>query len=207
MTDTTNIDDLDLQNLTEVASSSDAADANSPISDDNSQIQQLQSQIDSTKKDLNQKTMDYMNLYRDYKILEKRKEDRQSNEKKDKLFSAIKEFSGVINILHNFLSTANSDLLQNESVKGLIITYDSYIKSLNSKNIYIVDSLWQSPNEMHDVIAMQEASDLEKQTLQARWIDISNLSGKIINQFEIWFYYQEWSSKEVIKSAKVIVSP
>ena len=84
--------------------------------------------------------------------------------------------------------------------------YESYIKSLESRSIYIVKSLWEQPNEMHDIIAMQPPTEYDIKSLSNNWIDTSNLSGKIINQFELWFYYDDGSKKEVIKAAKVIIS-
>lgn len=162
-------------------------------------------QIEKLNKDLSQSQMRYVELYNNYKIVEKQLDDYKSNQKKDRIFFALKEMSQIINNLYNFINSLSDDLKNNESVKWLVIAYENYIKSLESKNIYIVKSLGETPNEMHDVIAMQEATDYDKKMLTANGINIENLSGKIINQFEVGFYYESNGIKELIKSAKVIV--
>ena len=174
--------------------------------DDNSKALELQAQIDKLTKDLSQSQRSYFDLYNNYKIIEKQLDDMKSGQKKDRLFFGLKEFSPIINNLYNFINTLSPEIFQNDSVKWLVMWYESYIKSLESRSIYIVKSLWEQPNEMHDIIAMQPPTEYDIKSLSNNWIDTSNLSGKIINQFELWFYYDDGSKKEVIKAAKVIIS-
>lgn len=178
----------------------------SQTSADDSKMVELQAQIDKLTKDLSQSQRSYFDLYNNYKIIEKQLEDMKSGQKKDRLFFGLKEFSPIINNLYNFINTLSPEVSQNDSVKWLVMWYESYIKSLESRNIYIVKSLWEQPNEMHDIIAMQAPTEYDIKSLSNNWVDISNLSGKIINQFELWFYYDDGSKKEVIKWAKVIIA-
>ena len=173
--------------------------------DHNSKVLELQAQIEKLTKDLSQSQRSYFELYNNYKIIEKQLEDFKSNQKNDRLFFGLKEFSPIINNLYNFINTLSPELSSNDSVKWLTMWYDNYIKSLESRNIYIVKSLGEMPNEMHDIVAMQDPTQYDIKSLSTHWIDTTNLSGKIINQFEVWFYYDDLSKKEIIKSAKVIV--
>ncbi len=172
--------------------------------DDKSAID-FQLQVDSLTKELSQSQYRYVELYNNYKIIEKQLNDNKLNEKKDKIFFAIKDMSQIINNLYNFINLLPEDLKNNESIKWLIITYDNYIKSLEAKNIYVINSLGQTPTNMHDIIAKQEITDYDKKILLANGILVDNLTDKIINQFELGFYYDNNWQKEIIKPAKVIL--
>ena len=207
--DQTNIDQIvNEQNIDQTNSlTSDVSDITTSWSwFDDSKIIELQIQIDKLTKDLSQSQRSYFELYNNYKIIEKQLEDFKLSQKNDRLFFGLKEFSPIINNLYNFINTLSPELTLNDSIKWLTMWYDNYVKSLESRNIYMVKSLGETPNEMHDIVAMQDVTQHDIKLLSSYWIDTSNLSGKIINQFEVWFYYDDWSKKEIIKSAKVIVA-
>ena len=207
--DQTNIDQIvNEQNIDQTNSlTSDVSDITTSWSwFDDSKIIELQIQIDKLTKDLSQSQRSYFELYNNYKIIEKQLEDFKLSQKNDRLFFGLKEFSPIINNLYNFINTLSPELALNDSIKWLTMWYDNYVKSLESRNIYMVKSLGETPNEMHDIVAMQDVTQHDIKLLSSYWIDTSNLSGKIINQFEVWFYYDDWSKKEIIKSAKVIVA-
>jgi molecular chaperone GrpE (heat shock protein) len=91
-------------------------------------------------------------------------------------------------------SQINPDLSQDPITKWLQLTYDNFIKTLESMNIYPIVSVWELP----DTLFHEPVSTSITQDKKMKW--------KIIQEFERWFFYRkDWNTK-VINTSKVIVA-
>jgi molecular chaperone GrpE (heat shock protein) len=84
-------------------------------------------------------------------------------------------------------------LKDNDFAKWVRLIYDNMIKSLETMNVFSIESIWKEPDiELHQPIWMEKIDDKKN-----KW--------KIIKEYERWFYLLHDDKKNVIISSKVIV--
>jgi molecular chaperone GrpE (heat shock protein) len=85
------------------------------------------------------------------------------------------------------------DLLQNNWVSGVKLTYDNAIKILHGLGISQIATIGETPDmEIHDPLSVEPVED-------------ETLKGKIIKEFQAGYVYEKDGIKKVISAAKVIV--
>jgi molecular chaperone GrpE (heat shock protein) len=71
--------------------------------------------------------------------------------------------------------------------------YDNFLKTLETFNIKPIESIWLAPDSLvHEPVSVQSIED-------------EKLKGKIVQEFERWFYYEKDGDKRVVVASKVVV--
>ncbi len=170
-------------------------------------IESLKSQITKLEKEKNELTemakraqYDYINLKVDFDRFVRQTQEKNKTIAVDYLIEIVKKFLPFIENLRKSLenvaksSQINTDLSQDPITKWLQLTYDNFIKTLESMNIYPIVSVGELP----DTLFHEPVSTSTIQDKKMKW--------KIIQEFERGFFYRkDWDTK-VINTSKVIVA-
>jgi molecular chaperone GrpE (heat shock protein) len=95
--------------------------------------------------------------------------------------------------LRKSLENITQEHLQDPLTKWVQIVYLNFLKTLNSMNIYPIESIWRDPDGLyHEPISAVPAEDPKM-----KW--------KIIQEFSRWFYYKKDWEVKVISTSKVVI--
>jgi len=136
---------------------------------------------------------DYINLKMDFDRLVKLTEEKEKNMQTDILIENIKKILPFVEELRKSLDTISKEQQETPLAKGLQLTYNKFLKTLEWINIFPIESLGLTPDSsIHEPVNIQPTED-------------KKLKWKIIQEFERWFIYKtNWETK-VITTSKVVI--
>jgi molecular chaperone GrpE len=111
----------------------------------------------------------------------------------DLLLSVVKKFLPFLEDLRKSLENITPEHQEDPLSKWVKIVYEKFLKTLQSMNIYPIESIWLVPDSFfHEPVSMQSTEN-------------KKLKWKIVQEFERGFYYQKDWEKKVITHSKVII--
>lgn len=189
----------------------------------NDLIQELKESNEAMKSEINKLTKiaatsqaQYISLKGEFDSYIKRIDAEKKEIKLSELKKIVTKFSKLLEQIRLFLSHLNTDLVDNEQIKWLQLIYESFInQELSQMGIFQIQSLWLIPDiDLHEVLLIQPATsqDLDKlleYNVKLDWekeeYELADLSGHIISEFEVGYYYFDGEKKIIIKPSKVAV--
>ncbi|MFA5747989.1 MAG: nucleotide exchange factor GrpE [Candidatus Absconditabacterales bacterium] len=136
---------------------------------------------------------DYLNLKLDFDRFQRQIQENSKNLGIDLLLSVVKKFLPFLEDLRKSLENITPEHQEDPLSKGVKIVYEKFLKTLQSMNIYPIESIGLVPDSFfHEPVSMQSTEN-------------KKLKGKIVQEFERGFYYQKDGEKKVITHSKVII--
>ena len=168
---------------------------------DSDELQSLKSQISILEKEKSELTemakraqYDYINLKMDFDRFIRQTDEKNKNINLDSLIEVVKKFLPFLEDLRKSLENITQEHLQDPLTKWVQIVYLNFLKTLNSMDIYPIESIWRDPDGLyHEPISAVPAEDLKM-----KW--------KIIQEFSRWFYYKKDWEVKVITTSKVVIA-
>ncbi len=193
--DNTTNDILD-QKLQEAQQHADQKDEKAHQSEEKKvadRIQELETELAETQEIAKKAQYDYITLKTDFDGYRRRNEENAGSQKIDSLISVVKKFLPFVEGLRKSIETIPEEKHENPMSKGIILTYNKFIQTLETMGITPIEALGLDPdNELHEPVSMQPTQD-------------EKLKGKIIQEFERGFVYQKDGHKKVISTSKVVI--
>jgi len=167
---------------------------------DSDELQSLKSQISILEKEKSELTemakraqYDYINLKMDFDRFIRQTDEKNKNINLDSLIEVVKKFLPFLEDLRKSLENITQEHLQDPLTKWVQIVYLNFLKTLNSMDIYPIESIWRDPDWLyHEPISAVPAEDPKM-----KW--------KIIQEFSRWFYYKKDWEVKVISTSKVVI--
>lgn len=161
--------------------------------DQSDEITALQQKLTETEEIMKKAQYDYVNLKMDFDGYVRRAEENAEAQKQETLFNVVKKFLPFVESLRKSIDTIPEDKHDDPMSKGVILTYNKFLQTLEWLGIKPIESIGLEPDsEMHEPVSMQPTED-------------ENMKGKIIQEFERGFYYEKGDTKKVITTSKVII--
>ncbi len=190
-----------LEEIIQQKSESKNTDPSSIQDQDSDDVKSLESQISQLEKEKLELTemakraqYDYINLKMDFDRFIRQTDEKSKTINLDSLISVVKKFLPFLEDLRKSLENITSEHTQDPLTKWVQIVYDNFIKTLESMNIYPIQSIWETPDGLyHEPISMLPSEDPDM-----KW--------KIIQEFERWFYYKKDWEVKVITTSKVVIA-
>jgi len=149
----------------------------------------LQEQEDMTKKAQH----DYINLKYDFDRRQRQYEAEKKTAEMDALVSSIKKLLPFVDDLRKSLENIPADQKENPLSKGVELTYNKFLKTLEELHIYQIEAVGKDPDtNLHEPVWTQPTDDKKM-----KW--------KIITEFERGFIYKKDWLEKVITTSKVVV--
>jgi len=166
----------------------------------NKEIEKLQktiSKLETEKKEIQDTCTraqhDYINLRSDMNVIQRRTEEKEKTMKLDILIETTKKFLPFVEELRKSIENIADENKKTPLAKWVELTYNKFIKTLETMNIFPIESIWKKPNTLlHEPVSMQTT-------------DNKKLKWKIIQEFERWFLYKKWDKQIIITTSKVII--
>ena len=163
-------------------------------------VQSLQSQISQLEKEKQELTemakraqYDYINLKMDFDRFIRQTNEKTQTINLDSLIDVVKKFLPFLEDLRKSLENITEEHLQDPLTKWVQIVYNNFLKTLESMNIYPIDSIWKDPDWLyHEPISVMPTQDPDM-----KW--------KIIQEFQRGFYYSKDWEIRVISTSKVVI--
>lgn len=184
--------DTDLENmLDEAQKEADQAEADfAPLLN---QIKKLENQLQEKEEIAKNSQIAYLHLKADFDILQRQNFQTTENAERNAVLKVVKEFLPFIENLRKSLLNLNQEQRDSTMGKGLQMMYDHFLKSLEKLKVKPIEAVGLEPNpQFHEPISMQVTED-------------KNMKGKIVQEFEQGFVYENGDEKIVISASKVIV--
>ena len=184
--------DTDLENmLDEAQKEADQAEADfAPLLN---QIKKLENQLQEKEEIAKNSQIAYLHLKADFDILQRQNFQTTENAERNAVLKVVKEFLPFIENLRKSLLNLNQEQRDSTMGKGLQMMYNHFLKSLEKLKVKPIEAVGLEPNpQFHEPISMQVTED-------------KNLKGKIVQEFEQGFVYENGDEKIVISASKVIV--
>ncbi|MFA7285063.1 MAG: nucleotide exchange factor GrpE [Candidatus Absconditabacterales bacterium] len=190
----------------------------------NELINQLKDSNESMKAELEKITRiattsqsQYISLKYEFDSYIKRIDTEKKEIKLAELKKIVNKFSKLLEQLRLFFQSSSNDFLGQEEIKGLQLIYESFLgQELAQMGVFQIQSLGLVPDsELHEVLMIQEATQDDLEKLQEHNIQLdgdkqeytlTELSGHIIGELEVGYYYFDGEKKVVIKPSKVLVA-
>lgn len=177
----------------------------------------MKSEIDKLTKIAATSQSQYIALKWEFDAYMKRLDTEKKEIKVSELKKIVGKFSKLLENFRLFLSHLDTNLSENAQIQWLQLMYESFIgQELTQMGIFQIESLWLTPDSnLHEVLMIQEATQEDLTRLIDRNIKLNgekedfilkDLSGYIINELEVWYYYFDGEKKIVIKPSKVILA-
>ena len=161
--------------------------------DQSNEITALQQKLIETEEIMKKAQYDYVSLKMDFDGYVRRAEENAEAQKQETLFNVVKKFLPFVESLRKSIDTIPEDKHDDPMSKGVILTYNKFLQTLEGMGIKAIESIGLEPDsEMHEPVSMQPTKD-------------ENMKGKIIQEFERGFYYEKGDTKKVITTSKVII--
>lgn len=189
-----------LEEIIQQKSDSENTDPSSIQDQDSDDVKSWKSQISQLEKEKAELTemakraqYDYLNLKMDFDRFIRQTDEKSKTINLDSLISVVKQFLPFLEDLRKSLANITSEHTQDPLTKWVQIVYDNFLKTLESMNIYPIQSIWETPDGLyHEPISMLPSEDPDM-----KW--------KIIQEFERWFYYKKDWEVKVITTSKVVI--
>lgn len=176
----------------------------------------MKSEIDKLTKIAATSQSQYIMLKNEFDSYIRRIDSEKKEIKLTELKKIVAKFSKLLEQLRLFfhsLEAGNSG----QEFTGLQLIYESFIgQELASMGVFQIQSLGLKPDvELHEVLIVQPATQenldyLKEHTIKLDWereeYSLEDLSGYIISELEVGYYYFDGEKKIVIKPSKVIVA-
>ncbi len=156
-------------------------------------ISQLEKELAEQKEITKRAQYDYINLKADFDRRHRLKEEEGKTAHIDMLITAVQKFLPFVESLRKSLETIPADQQENSLAKGVQMTYNKFVQTLESMNIKQIEAIWLTPDGLlHEPVSTQPVDD-------------EKLKGKIVTEFERGFIYDDWQTKKVITTSKVVI--
>ena len=186
-TEETITQDTDLENMLENAKK-EADEAQADFGPLLNKIKELETQLQEKEEIARNSQIAYLNLKADFDILQ-----RQTQQKIDAVLKVVKDLLPFIENLRKSLLNLSDEAKTSSMGQGLQMMYDNLLKSLEKLKVRPIEAIGLAPDaQFHEPVSMQP-TDNEK------------LKGKIIQEFEQGFVYENGNDKLVITPSKVII--
>lgn len=184
--------DTDLESMLEEAQK-EANQAEADFAPLLNKIKTLESQLQEKEEIAKNSQIAYLHLKADFDILQRQSLQMTENAERDAVLKVVKEFLPFIENLRKSLLNLSEEQKASAMGQGLQMMYDNFLKSLEKLKVKAIEAIGLEPDpQFHEPISMQATED-------------KNLKGKIIQEFEQGFVYENDDEKFVILPSKVIV--
>ncbi len=157
------------------------------------QIKDLENQLQEKEEIAKNSQIAYLHLKADFDILQRQSQQTMENAEQDATIKVVKEFLPFIENLRKSLLSLGEEQKNSSMGQGLQMMYDHFLKSLEKLKVKPIEALGLSPDpQLHEPISIQATDD-------------ETLKGKIIQEFEQGFYYEQGEKKLILLPAKVII--
>lgn len=189
-----------LEEIIQQKSESENTDQSVIQDQDSDEVKSLKLQIVQLEKEKQELTemakraqYDYINLKMDFDRFIRQTDEKNKTINLDSLIDVVKKFLPFLEDLRKSLENITSEHIQDPLTKWVQIVYTNFLKTLDSMNIYPIESIGKTPDWLyHEPISMLPSEDPDM-----KW--------KIIQEFERWFYYKKDWEVKVITTSKVVI--
>jgi len=160
------------------------------LEDSIKKLEQEKREIENTAK---RAQFDYINLRMDFDRLQKQVDEKEKSMKIEILIENVRKFLPFVEELRKSLETLPEEQKSLPLAKGLELTYNKFLKTLESMSITPIESIWLEPDSfLHEPVSTAPTEDPK-----IKW--------KIIKEFEKWFVFKkDWETK-IITTSKVVI--
>lgn len=191
-TEETIINDIDLENMLEKAQK-EADQAETDFAPLLNKIKTLESQLQEKEEIARNSQIAYLNLKADFDILQRQTQQKIETANRDAILNVVKSLIPFIENLRKSLLNLGDEQRNSSMGQGLQMMYENLLKSLEKLKVRPIEAIWLVPDaELHEPVSMQTTDDAE-------------LKGKIIQEFEQGFIYENNGERLIISPSKVIV--
>jgi molecular chaperone GrpE (heat shock protein) len=156
-------------------------------------ISQLEKELTEQKEITKRAQYDYINLKADFDRRQRLKEEEWKTAYIDTLIVSVQKFLPFVESLRKSLETIPTDQQENALAKGVQMTYNKFVQTLESMKIKQIEAIWLIPDGfLHEPVSAQAVDD-------------EKMKGKIVTEFEKWFVYDDGQTKKVITTSKVVI--
>lgn len=156
-------------------------------------IKELEAQLQEKEEIARNSQIAYLNLKADFDILQRQTQQKIETADRDAVLKVVKDLLPFIENLRKSLLNLSDEAKTSSMGQGLQMMYDNLLKSLEKLKVRPIEAIGLAPDaQFHEPVSMQP-TDNEK------------LKGKIIQEFEQGFVYENGNDKLVITPSKVII--
>lgn len=182
----------DLENILENAKK-EADEAQADFGPLLNKIKKLEAQLQEKEEIARNSQIAYLNLKADFDILQRQTQQKIETADRDAVLKVVKDLLPFIENLRKSLLNLSDEAKTSSMGQGLQMMYDNLLKSLEKLKVRPIEAMGLAPDaQFHEPVSMQP-TDNEK------------LKGKIIQEFEQGFVYENGNDKLVITPSKVII--
>lgn len=182
----------DLENILENAKK-EADEAQADFGPLLNKIKKLEAQLQEKEEIARNSQIAYLNLKADFDILQRQTQQKIETADRDAVLKVVKDLLPFIENLRKSLLNLSDEAKTSSMGQGLQMMYDNLLKSLEKLKVRPIEAIGLAPDaQFHEPVSMQP-TDNEK------------LKGKIIQEFEQGFVYENGNDKLVITPSKVII--
>lgn len=165
-----------------------------PATDDSSaKIAQLEKELAEQKEITKRAQYDYINLKMDFDRRQRLKEEEGKTAYIDTLIASVQKFLPFVESLRKSIETIPADQQENALAKGVVMTYNKFVQTLESMKIKQIQSIGLVPDGLlHEPVSTQPTED-------------ESMKGKIVAEFEKGFIYDDGQTKKIITTSKVVI--
>lgn len=144
-----------------------------PETDDNAaKIAQLEKELAEQKEITKRAQYDYINLKMDFDRRQRLKEEEGKTAHIDTLIASVQKFLPFVESLRKSIEMIPADQRENALAKGVIMTYNKFVQTLEGMKIQPIESIGLVPDGLfHEPVSAQPVED-------------ETMKGKIIAEFE-----------------------
>lgn len=165
-----------------------------PTTDDTAiKIAQLEKELAEQKEITKRAQYDYINLKMDFDRRQRLKEEEGKTAYIDTLIASVQKFLPFVESLRKSIETIPADQQENALAKGVIMTYNKFVQTLESMKIKQIQAIGLVPDGLlHEPVSTQPTDD-------------ESMKGKIVAEFEKGFVYDDGQTKKIITTSKVVI--
>lgn len=156
-------------------------------------IKELEAQVQEKEEIARNSQIAYLNLKADFDILQRQTQQKIETADRDAVLKVVKDLLPFIENLRKSLLNLSDEAKTSSMGQGLQMMYDNLLKSLEKLKVRPIEAIGLAPDaQFHEPVSMQPTDD-------------EKLKGKIIQEFEQGFVYENGNDKLVITPSKVII--
>ena len=156
-------------------------------------IKELESQLQEKDEIARNSQIAYLNLKADFDILQRQTQQKIETADRDAILKVVKNLLPFIENLRKSLLNLSDEAKSSPMGQGLQMMYENLLRSLGKLKVRPIEAMGLAPDaQFHEPVSMQPTED-------------EHLKGKIIQEFEQGFIYENGDDKLVITPSKVIV--
>lgn len=156
-------------------------------------IKELEAQLQEKEEIARNSQIAYLNLKADFDILQRQTQQKIETADRDAVLKVVKDLLPFIENLRKSLLNLSDEAKTSSMGQGLQMMYDNLLKSLEKLKVRPIEAIGLAPDaQFHEPVSMQPTDD-------------EKLKGKIIQEFEQGFVYENGNDKLVITPSKVII--